>query len=177
MFKVLGTYPVQVTKQRRNEDNRQARLILMPELRGEGLMEYEVTCRCGKVIRVSQGMAGSSRSCDCGTTVLVPPPCEYPAPASTDATPPPVPDIRPPDKLTPEPRSRPEINTPTPISLRIGRGARAERRAAVMAALTPESLWISGCLAATIADAEGSRDRKTVRRQGDGADPGRRALS
>ena len=35
-------------------------------------MGYEVTCTCGKVLSVSEGMAGSSMPCGCGRAVSVP---------------------------------------------------------------------------------------------------------
>ena len=36
-------------------------------------MEYEIACGCGKGIPVTEAMAGSLQSCECGQTVVVPP--------------------------------------------------------------------------------------------------------
>src|SRR5262249_48656570 len=80
--------------------------------------------------------------CECGTTVLIPLPEEIPAITIADATPPPVADQRPPGEPTTEPRALAEIIAPTPVSVRAGRGPRSERRLAVMAGLTPGTLWI-----------------------------------
>src|SRR5262245_24579371 len=105
-------------------------------------MEHEVACSSGKAITVSEGTAGSSAPCECGTTVLIPPPDESAEKSVTDATRPPVSVVRPNDRPTPEPKPLPEIIAPTPVSLRAGRGSQPGPRSAVMAALTPGILWI-----------------------------------
>src|SRR5437868_3414970 len=87
-------------------------------------------------------MAGSSRSCECGATVLVPSLSGLQAKDMTDTTPPLVPEFWSADETTPEPGPRPELIAPTAVALRTERGAKSDRRAPVMAALTPDALWI-----------------------------------
>jgi hypothetical protein len=105
-------------------------------------MGYEVTCSCGQVQVVSEGMAGSSISCSCGRTVSVPSLGELHSRAAPAAGPPPGPCLRPPDEppLRPDPFA--EIIAPTPIWLRTEPGDLPSRAASVLAALTSEDLWI-----------------------------------
>jgi len=91
---------------------------------------------------VTEGMAGASLSCECGSTVVVPPLTVLRAHAITDATPLSAPDSSSREETKPEARLLPEIIAPTWVCVRTERGAKSDRRAALMAALSPDALWI-----------------------------------
>ncbi len=105
-------------------------------------MEYEIACGCGKSIRVTEAMAGSSPNCECGQTVVVPPLSTLRAMEVADATEEPGADPPAQGRRTPVVKPVGEIIAPTKISLREDRGAKRARRTVVMAALTPDALWI-----------------------------------
>ena len=104
-------------------------------------MEYEIACRCGKSIPVTEAMAGSAQACECGQTVVVPPLSTLRATVAT-ATDHPAADASAQDRPTPVVKPVGEIIAPTKISLREDGGAARGRRTVVMAALTPDALWI-----------------------------------
>jgi tetratricopeptide (TPR) repeat protein len=105
-------------------------------------MEHEVTCTCGNVLTVSEGMLNSSTLCSCGRTVSAPSLPDSRTQAITSAVPPSVPELR----LADEPQFKPnptvEIISPKQAFLRIERGTQPGRRAAVMVGLTSEAIWI-----------------------------------
>src|SRR5262245_43716859 len=105
-------------------------------------MGYEVACSCGKFLPVSEGMAGASISCDCGRMFPVPPLSELRVQAVVDAAPLPALDSCPAGDVPPGPAPLAEIIPPTQVFLRTKRGDRPDRRVRVMAALTPEAIWI-----------------------------------
>jgi tetratricopeptide (TPR) repeat protein len=105
-------------------------------------MEYEIACRCGKVIPVSDGMAGSSVDCACGETVLVPSLSALQQGAVADVPTPDISYLPPPAPTKPEPQPIREIIAPTQVSLRVEAGATPSPRVRVMAALTTNGLWI-----------------------------------
>ncbi len=105
-------------------------------------MECTIACSCGKVIPVSEGMAGASLECECGAAVVVPPLSVMRAQATTDAEPPSALDFSRDEETKPEPRLLPEIIAPTWVCVRTERGDKSDRRAGLMAALTPDALWI-----------------------------------
>ena len=105
-------------------------------------MEYEIACGCGKNIPVTEAMAGSSQNCECGQTVVVPPLSTLRATEVADVTDQPAADPSAQDRPTPVVKPVGEIIAPTRISLREDGGAKRARRTVVMAALTPDALWI-----------------------------------
>jgi tetratricopeptide (TPR) repeat protein len=105
-------------------------------------MEYEIACGCGKSIPVTEAMAGSSQNCECGQTVVVPPLSTLRATEVADATDRPAAALSAQDRPTPVVKPVGEIIAPTKISLREDGGAERGRRTVVMAALTPDALWI-----------------------------------
>jgi tetratricopeptide (TPR) repeat protein len=105
-------------------------------------MEYEIACRCGKVIPVSDGMAGSSVDCACGETFLVPSLTALQQGTVADVPTPHVSYLPPPAPTKPVPKPNPEIIAPTQVSLRVENGATPSPRVRGMAALTANGLWI-----------------------------------
>ena len=129
-------------------------------------MEYGIACVCGRIVAVSEGMAGSRTLCSCGRTVCLPPAGESRSPAIPEAVAPAVPNLEIPDDPLPRPSlpiaddlppmpslsltddslSRPkiadEVIAPTQVSLESEREGQQRRRAKVMVLLTTEALWI-----------------------------------
>jgi len=99
-------------------------------------VECTIACSCGKVIPVTEGMAGASLSCECGATVVVPPLTVFRAHAITDAALSSASDSSPHEQTKPEPRLLPEIIAPTWVCVRTEGGAKSDRRAALMAAMS-----------------------------------------
>jgi len=85
-------------------------------------------------------MAGASLSCECGATVVVPALSVLRAQAVTDAASPSAPDTSRGGET--KPGILPEVIAPTCICVKTKRGNKLERRAGLMAALTPDALWI-----------------------------------
>src|SRR5262245_14658044 len=110
--------------------------------RWESAMGYEVTCSCGQVLPVSEGMAGSSISCGCGRALDVPPLSRLRAQEVTEVVPIPAQGYRPAPEAPPRPASPVEVIAPTEAVLRTGRGDRPGRRVPVAVALTSEAVWI-----------------------------------
>src|SRR5262245_23363314 len=105
-------------------------------------MGYEVTCICGKVLQVSQGMAGSSMSCSCGRTVPVSLPSERPSQGIMGFVPPTVPDLQFLEQTPPRPSPPAEVIGPMQVYFRTEGGNPPHRHALVMAALTRDGIWI-----------------------------------
>ena len=105
-------------------------------------MEYEITCPCGKVIPVSEEMAGSWANCECGATVLVPSSFELRAAEVTGNPAPPVADLQSFDQAAPVMQPVTVIITPVEATVTSVRGTRSDRRAQVMVALTTDAVWI-----------------------------------
>jgi tetratricopeptide (TPR) repeat protein len=120
-------------------------------------MAYQVVCTCGKTLSVSEDMADSAATCDCGRTVQVPslhdlrmaaitaappPPAESPSQAITEALPAPLPPLRFADDPPPGAQGSAVILTPTRVTLWTQRGALRDPPETVMAALTEDALWI-----------------------------------
>jgi tetratricopeptide (TPR) repeat protein len=113
------------------------------------VMEHHFACPCGKVLPVSEGMAGAQVTCSCGAVVSVPPLSQLRAQSSTDlssaitTSPDKLPwqgdVVAPPTLTTGVPR---EVIAPTPATLRAGRGSKRTRPTPVVAALTSQALWI-----------------------------------
>lgn len=105
-------------------------------------MECTIACRCGKVIPVTEGMAGVSLSCECGATVVVPALSQLRAHASDYGAPPPDQDAPASSEPKPEQRLLPEIMAPASVLVRTECAAGSDRPAARMIALTSDALWI-----------------------------------
>jgi tetratricopeptide (TPR) repeat protein len=105
-------------------------------------MGYDLTCSCGKVHPVTEGMAGSSISCGCGITIAVPLPAAGPCQPVADAGQLLVPvasagDETPPQRIPPV-----EIIAPTQVVLRKGRCGPPDLGVSVSVLLTPGAVWI-----------------------------------
>ena len=107
-------------------------------------MEYEINCPCGKVIPVSEGMAGTWANCECGKTILVPSWFEIRAAEITGEPVLVIPDLQSLEKSAPARQPATVIINPTAATVTTDRGPRSEscRRAQVMAALTADAVWI-----------------------------------
>jgi hypothetical protein len=108
-------------------------------------MNYQVICLCGNIVPVSASMAGSEVACRCGREVSVPSLGVLQA-AGEEPRPVPeltfVPVLRATDEGVRGPHPRLLTIPPMQVSLRTWQGARRGRRASVMAALTPETVYI-----------------------------------
>ncbi len=105
-------------------------------------MEFQVACDCGNVLWVSEGMAGSSTTCSCGRTVAVPSLSALRAQPLPDAATPPASDPGSPTEPPPGPNRLADITAPVQVFLRTEGGDQPNRRASVMAALTPDAIWL-----------------------------------
>src|SRR6266702_569433 len=106
-------------------------------------MGYEVACSCGKVLPVSEGMAGSIIPCECGRNVHVPSLSKLHEAVTTGAILTAVADTQASDEKPLSKSDRiEEIIAPMQASLRIERGDQAGRLVKVMADLTTDAIWI-----------------------------------
>jgi tetratricopeptide (TPR) repeat protein len=107
-------------------------------------MEYKIACPCGKVIPVSEEMAGSWANCECGETFLVPWWFEVRAAEITGEPVLVIPQASPLERSEPAPQRATVIINPTEATATTDPGSRPEsgRRAQVMAALTADAVWI-----------------------------------
>jgi hypothetical protein len=105
-------------------------------------MEYEIACGCGKLIPVSEEMAGSHADCECGGTVLVPSHFELRAADVAGVTAALIPDAPLLEKSPPVAKKAMEIIAPMPAVLLAERGPRSGQRVPVMVALTADAVWI-----------------------------------
>jgi hypothetical protein len=104
-------------------------------------MPYEVVCRCGNVLPVSAGMAGTALPCDYGQSVNVPSlsQLEDPAQARSESQ---APEFWKPADSPPISRHVRIESTPIQVSLRTTRGPSRDRRAAVMVLASRDAVWI-----------------------------------
>ena len=107
-------------------------------------MDTNITCRCGRVIPVAEGQAGSSVLCECGGSVFVPSLSILRAMELVEPHPLPVSYVPRFETITPISNTIQEIIAPTCAHLRAEHGPPSVRHMLVMVALTADALWLQG---------------------------------
>jgi tetratricopeptide (TPR) repeat protein len=105
-------------------------------------MEYEIACRCGKVLHASEAMAGWLHNCECGETIPIPSLGELRAGTTPSDAPPAGAECQGSDEPVPAAKPIREVMSPTRAWLRVRRGEESSRQTSVMVALTTEAVWI-----------------------------------
>jgi tetratricopeptide (TPR) repeat protein len=105
-------------------------------------MGYEIACGCGKLIPVTEEMAGSHADCECGGTVLVPSRFEMRAADVAGVSAAVIPDAPLLEKSPPVRKKVVEIIAPMPATLLAELGPQSGPRVPVMVALTAYAIWI-----------------------------------
>ena len=110
--------------------------------RVERMMDTKITCRCGQMIPVAEGQAGSTLVCECGTSVFVPSLSILRAMELDEPSPLPVSYVPRFETIVPVSNTDREIMAPTHVCLRSGHGPASGRPTLVMVGLTADALWL-----------------------------------